>query len=85
MYVLINSQTGRTYTGQTDDLQARVQQHNAPEHTGRNFTGRGGGCWQLLYSEEQPTRTAARRREKWLKSGAGRDWLKRRLEDPSGC
>ena len=40
------------------------------QHTSRNQ-----GPWKLAYHEEYPTRSEAMKRERWLKSGAGRQWL----------
>jgi putative endonuclease len=40
---------------------------------------------QLIYSEEFENYTDARKREIYLKSGTGRDWLKTKMEGwPSG-
>ncbi len=78
VYVLENPQ-GRRYIGQTADLAARLTQHNDSANRLTLHTKRHPGPWTLIYAEEQPTRADAMRREKWLKSGVGREWLVRRI------
>ena len=75
MYVLINRAAGRRYVGQTDDLSRRLAEHNGASTNARRFTGKYPGEWQLLHQETFSTRSAAMRRERWLKSGVGRAWL----------
>ena len=75
MYVLVSESTGRRYVGQTDDLERRVAEHNTPAHKPRKFTSKHPGPWKLVHQEAHPTRAQAMRREKWLKSGVGRQWL----------
>jgi len=76
VYVLRGSD-GRNYTGITDDLARRIREHNA----GRTPADRGRGPFTLIYKEQLPDHAAARRREKYLKSGAGRRWLKQHVAD----
>ena len=78
VYVLLNPQ-GKTYVGQTRDLSRRLAQHNDPDCRLTLHTKRHPGPWQLLHFEKFPTRTAAMRRERELKSGKGRDWIRRVL------
>ena len=86
VYVLESEATGSRYVGQTQDLTARLCQHNDPADRLTLHTKRRRGPWKLIYSEAHPTRAAAMQREHWLKSGVGRDWLKRRLAGPDpGC
>ena len=75
VYVLRNPE-GRQYSGQTDDLGKRVAQHNSPDHHLTRTTKRYRSPWLLVHHEEVASRSEALRREKWLKSGAGRAWLK---------
>ena len=79
VYVLVSESTDRRYTGHTDDLERRVAEHNDPTCNPKKHTSRNRGPWRLAYSEEHPTRPAAMRREKWLKSGVGRAWLDREI------
>ena len=50
-----------------------------------HYTKQGTG-WKVIHTEEYPTRSEAMRREKWLKSGIGREWLKTNIAgwSPSG-
>ena len=75
VYVLQNPE-GKTYVGQTSDLSRRLSQHNDPDCRLTLHTKRHSGPWRLLHSEEFPTRSAAMRREKELKTGKGRDWIR---------
>jgi putative endonuclease len=81
VYVLQNPD-GKLYIGQTDRLTWRLSQHNDPAHTLTRTTKRFTGPWTLVYSEELASRSEALRREKALKCGQGRAWLKKHL---SGC
>jgi putative endonuclease len=78
VYVLRNPD-GKTYVGQTNDLERRLHQHNDPECKGTLHTKRHPGPWTLLHSEELPTRSAAMRRERELKTGKGREWIRLHL------
>jgi putative endonuclease len=82
VYVLLNPM-GKTYAGQTADLERRLNQHNDPTCRLTLHTKRHQGPWRLLHSEEFPSRSAAMRREKELKSGRGREWIRRSLL--AGC
>ena len=67
VYILQNAE-GRYYIGQTDDLERRVEQHNAPqgkEHLGK-YTHRNGP-WRLVAWEGYESRGEAMVREKGLK------------------
>ena len=78
VYILVNPD-GKTYIGQTNDLERRLEQHNDPNWRGTLHTKRHSGPWHLLHSEKFGTRAEAIRRERELKTGKGRDWIKREL------
>ncbi len=78
VYVLLNPE-GKTYVGQTSNFSQRLNQHNDPDCRLTLHTRRHPGPWRLLHSEQLPTRSAAMRREKELKTGKGRDWIQRVL------
>ena len=50
-------------------------EHNDPHHRLRKFTSRHAGPWLLMHQEVYTSRAEGMRREKWLKSEAGRAWL----------
>lgn len=73
VYVLQNLQCKR-YVGHTDNLERRIFEHNNGQ-TG--FTTNIGGPWKLVYKEENlKTRSEAMKREKFFKTGKGREALK---------
>jgi len=78
VYVLLNPE-GETYVGQTADIDRRLAQHNNPDCRLTLHTKRHPGPWRLLHSESFSSRSAAMHREKELKSGKGRDWIRRIL------
>jgi putative endonuclease len=75
VYVLRSEMTGRLYTGFTSDLTQRLGQHNH----GVTKSMKNRGCWKLLHKEAFAMRVEAMRRERFLKSGQGREELKRIL------
>jgi len=75
IYVLSSDKTGRRYTGSCENVDERLRQHN----TGQSKSTRAGRPWTLMYTEEFKTRAEAVRRERFLKTGAGRDELGRQL------
>ena len=74
VYALYNETAHKFYIGQTEDLERRIRQHN--EHEFKGFTSRYKGEWKLIYHESTDTRSDALRREKQLKSGNGRVFIK---------
>ncbi len=74
---VIESQEGYRYTGYTDNIAHRLQEHN--RHTLSMWTKRGTG-WKIVFREEYAAASEAMKREKWLKSGIGRSFLKQQLE-----
>jgi predicted GIY-YIG superfamily endonuclease len=75
VYVLRCSD-GSLYIGQTEDTGRRLEHHRS----GKVRWTRSRLPVELVHSEEFPTRAEAVRREKILKTGYGRQWLKRKLE-----
>lgn len=75
VYVIGNAR-GDRYVGQTNDVAKRLQQHNDPLFRGTLHTKRRRGPWKLLYTETFVTRAEAMRRERYLKTGRGREWLR---------
>lgn len=78
VYILQNPE-GKTYVGQTSNLPRRLAQHNDPGCRLTLHTNRHKGPWSLIHHEQFPTRSQAMRRERELKTGKGRDWIRRVL------
>jgi len=72
VYALKSLRRNYTYIGMTADVQRRLKDHDA----GYNKTTKPYKPFSTLLLEEYPTRDLARRREKYLKSGVGRAYLK---------
>ena len=75
VYILQNENTGKLYKGQTSDLASRLERHNTHESGSMRYTYKQKGPWRLIHSEKYSTRSEAMRREKYLKSGQGREWI----------
>jgi len=63
------------YVGLTDNIERRIFQHNS----GKSRTTKSYRPFVLIYSQEFTTRTQAREKEKYLKSGIGKEYLKNKL------
>jgi putative endonuclease len=72
VYAIKSQMDGRIYVGLTSDVSKRVNEHNS----GKTKSTKGYKPWQLIYTEVLPSRLEARSREKYLKSGAGKEFLK---------
>ena len=75
VYVIKSENSDKTYIGQTSDLEKRLRQHNDLGNNFSKYTKRNKGPWKLIYKEEVSTRSEALRREKFLKSGKGRELI----------
>jgi putative endonuclease len=62
------------YVGLTHNLDQRLAQHNQ----GYNKSTKPYRPFKLIYTEEHPDRISARKREKYLKSAAGKRFLRSR-------
>lgn len=72
VYALKSLVDDRIYVGFTSNLEKRLVEHNS----GKTKSTKGYRPWVLLYSEEVLGRINARNREKYLKSGVGKEFLK---------
>jgi putative endonuclease len=70
-YVLRSLRTGRRYVGSCEYLGKRLRRHNARESKATKH----GVPWILLRSEGFLTRRQAAGRERYYKTGRGRDEL----------
>ncbi len=74
---VIESKEGFTYKGMTDNLEKRLVEHN---NKTLSFWTKRGTDWKLIYKEEFDNKAEALKRERWLKTGVGREYLKKILE-----
>jgi putative endonuclease len=72
VYVLFSESYNQHYVGSTQNLEKRIWAHNE----GLSRFTKGRGPWHLIYKEEYQTRSGAMKREKFLKSGQGRELIK---------
>ena len=75
-YVLLSKKDNKFYTGVTEDLKLRFEQHNK----GLVKSTRLRRPFELIYYEACIDRTDAAHRERYLKSYHGKMFLKRRLK-----
>ncbi len=75
VYVIRSYERNYNYIGLTNNLKRRFGEHNE----GKNKTTKPYKPFKLVLSEMFETRTQAREREKYLKSGIGRDYIKKIL------
>lgn len=75
VYVIKSNRDEQFYTGFTRDLKNRLKEHN----TGRVPSTKERGPFELIYYEACLNEQDALTREKYLKSGMGKRYLKNRL------
>ena len=71
VYILKSEKDDNIYIGITDNLERRLKQHNK----GKNLSTKYRRPLRLIYHEVVENRNEARKREKYLKSGSGREWI----------
>lgn len=72
VYIIQSKSSGKRYIGHTDNLEKRLNEHNA----GANNATKLFSDWELIYSERLDSRSLAIKREKFFKTGDGRKVLK---------
>jgi putative endonuclease len=77
VYVLRSEADAGFYIGYTKNLRARLSEHQA----GNSFATAHRKPWTLIYYEAYLNQADAFGREKYLKSGAGRRFLKAQLRN----
>ena len=77
VYVLRSKKNGAKYVGYTNNLKRRLSEHNQ----GKNFSTMGRGPFELIYAEAYLNSKDAWAREKFLKSGWGKNYLERVLKN----
>ncbi|MEK7512741.1 MAG: GIY-YIG nuclease family protein [Patescibacteria group bacterium] len=73
---VIENRDKRWYTGYTNDLRKRFNQHNTRKSKYTSYRG----PYKLIYYEACVNKDDARSRERYLKSGMGKRYLKNRLK-----
>ncbi len=76
-YILFSVKDNMMYTGYTKDLKKRIEQH----YNGDVQATMNRRPLQLIYYEACLNQQDATRREKYLKSGNGKRYLKNRLRN----
>lgn len=77
VYVLLSERDNLYYTGYTSNLQNRLTLHNL----GKVTSTQNRTPLKLIYWEGCLNQQDATRREKYLKSGNGKNYLKNRLKN----
>ena len=77
IYVLISQTDGNLYTGFTTDLQRRLDEHNS----GRSLATAPRRPFRLLFCEYHASKSDALKREKCLKTSAGKRTLRLTCHD----
>ena len=76
VYVLFSKKYDKTYTGYTSNLIERFKSHNSLGKKGFTLRYRP---WMVILIEPFKTKLEARKREKFLKSGQGRAWVRNEI------
>ncbi|MBI5198422.1 MAG: GIY-YIG nuclease family protein [Nitrospirae bacterium] len=71
VYILRSLKDGSIYVGISKDPEQRLQNHNY----GDSKYTKGHRPYELIYKEKFIDRVSARKREKYLKSGTGREFI----------
>jgi len=77
VYVISSKNHKYIYVGLTNNPERRIAQHQ----DGRERTTEPYRPFEKLLIEEFQTRPLAREREKYLKSGIGKEWIKEKMKN----
>lgn len=77
VYILRSLNNGTYYTGQTQDLRKRLTEHRQ----GASHSAKSMGPFELVYYEMCDSRSQAMRRERFMKTGHGRQERVRLIKD----
>ncbi len=75
VYVLRSIDFERNYIGFTKDINIRLKQHNS----GKTKSTKPYKPWKLLFFETYSSKIEAIKREKFLKTGKGREYIRKYL------
>ena len=73
IYALKSADTEKVYVGMTTNIKRRMQEHNA----GKSKFTSAFAPWLIIYQEVAPDFVQGRIREKYLKSTAGKRYIKK--------
>lgn len=76
VYILKSLNDGKMYIGCTDDLNRRFREHNQ----GKSFSTKTRGPFEIIYFEGYRDRNDAEKRERFFKTGWGRQYIKNNLK-----
>lgn len=77
VYILRSIADGEKYVGMTNDLRNRLQLHNQ----GKVFSTKSRKPFEPLYYEAHLNKFDAAAREKFLKTGWGKNWINKVLKN----
>lgn len=72
VYILFSEKYNKTYVGFTSSLIERFKSHNELATKGYTIKYRP---WMVIHIEVYQSKNEAMSREKWFKSGVGRDFI----------
>jgi len=72
VYAIKSEKDNSVYVGLTSNFERRIREHN----NGEVFSTKGHLPYRLIYKETCQDRIMARKREKYWKSGTGKEKLK---------
>jgi putative endonuclease len=76
VYVLYSEKYNKIYIGYTSNIEQRIRSHNEIGKKGWTVKYRP---WELIYTEEYKEKGEAMKRERWLKSGVGREYIRKEI------
>ena len=74
VYVLYSPSANKFYVGYTSNLESRLLSHNL---LGTKDWTKRYRPWDLVYTEPYETKSSALKREKELKTGVGREFIRK--------
>jgi len=78
LYIIKSIFRNKFYTGCTQNIENRLNEHNQ----GKCYWTKRYKPWIIHYIEKFESRQKAFSREKYLKSHAGRNWIKKNINTP---
>ena len=77
VYVIRSTVNGHFYVGFSEDIDRRLAEHNS----GKTRSTKPYRPWELFFFETVSSKEEARKREVYLKSGVGKEYIKRKWAD----